>query len=257
MNWDNDIDINKKKILCFNILNNKKCNYGNKCMYAHSLNEQKMEPIRHKAYTIIKFAKDLSNIDFIMDPNLYETMLQLTKVCSLCNKNQCPGGYNCRNGVVNIKYKICYDDLVYGNCKRPNCQAVHLTERGLMPYIKQKSKYNFPTIKASIGMTSTNNINTNNTNIHTSSSKSDDSQDNTNTDKLSKPLNDYKTNRLKKELDDVQGILLTENFLFTQFGKTIAHEEEEISGDEGEIDEMIRYLNNNNSDSDEESIFLV
>ena len=245
MDWNNNDKDNEKKILCFKMLNNKKCNYGNKCMYAHGLNEQKMEPLRHKAYTIIKFAKDLSNIDFIIDPALYDSLLQLTKVCSLCNKGQCPGGYNCRNGAVNIKYRVCYDDLVYGNCKRPNCQAIHLTERGLVPYIRQKNKHNYPNIK-----NSANNIfNTNNTN---NTNKDDNNSDNIqiNYEKT------YKNNKLKKELDDVQGILLTENFLLTQFGKTI-EQDEELSDDEKNIDELIKYLNNNDTESDDESIFLV
>ena len=130
--------INNKKILCFNMLNNKKCNYGNKCVYAHGLSDQKIEPIRHKAYTIIKSVGDLSHIDLIADNKLYDTLIQLTKMCSLCNKELCPGGYNCRNGAINIKSKICYDDFMFGNCKRVNCLAVHLTIRGFIPYNKQK-----------------------------------------------------------------------------------------------------------------------
>lgn len=248
MNWNNDNNNdkdNEKKILCFKMLNNKKCNYGNKCMYAHGLNEQKMEPLRHKAYTIIKFAKDLSNIDFIIDPALYDSLLQLTKVCSLCNKGQCPGGYNCRNGAVNIKYRVCYDDLVYGNCKRPNCQAIHLTERDLIPYIKQKNKHNFPNIRNST-------IRENKDYKDYKDNKDNDSPDNIQTyyEKT------CKNNKLKKELDDVQGILLTENFLLTQFGKTL-DPDEELSEDEKCIDELIKYLNNNDTESDEESIFLI
>lgn len=242
MNWnnnDNDNE-NKKKILCFNILNNKKCNYGNKCMYAHSLTEQKMEPIRHKAYTIIKFAKDLSNIDFIIDPILYDALLQLTKVCSLCNKSQCPGGYNCRNGAVNIKYKVCYDDLVYGNCKKPVCQAIHLTERSLIPYIKQKNKYNTnPKV-----IIKDNNQLTTSSDIWSTPPKI----------KVTAP--EYTTNKLKKELDDIQGVLLTENFLFTEFGKSI-NQDEELSDDSEDIEKLIKYMNNTTTESDEESIFLV
>ena len=144
---DNDEILNNKKILCFNILNKKKCLYGDKCVYAHSLSDQKIEPLRHKAYTIIKSAEDLSNINLIADIKLYETLLQLTKVCSLCNKSQCPGGYNCRNGAINMKSKVCYEDFIYGNCKRANCLATHLTKRGFIPYNKQKNKENINNIK--------------------------------------------------------------------------------------------------------------
>jgi len=129
-----------KKILCYNILNNKKCNYGNKCLYAHGLAEQKIEPLRHKVYTIIKNTDNLNNINLINDNNLFDTILQLTKVCTMCNKNICSGGYNCKNGAISNKYKICYDDLIFGNCKRVTCGSVHLTKKGLIPYNVQKFK---------------------------------------------------------------------------------------------------------------------
>ena len=137
----NDTVLNNKKILCFNMLNNKKCNYGNKCVYAHSLSDQKIDSLRHKAYTIIKSAENLSHIDLLVDQKLYDTLVQLTKMCSLCNKNLCPGGYNCRNGAINMKSKVCYEDFMFGNCKRNNCLATHLTTRGFIPYNKQKNNY--------------------------------------------------------------------------------------------------------------------
>ena len=244
---------NSKKILCFNMLNSKKCNYGNKCMYAHNLNEQKIESIRHKVYTIIKSADNLSNIDLINDAKLYEAMLQLTKVCTLCSKGSCPGGYNCRNGSVNVKSRICYEDLVYGNCKKYICQSVHLTEKGLVPYNKQKFKTKYL-----------------DTDTDSSEESTNDSSEITNDDvdfgtkhrfykylKKSNP-SDHKNNKIKKELDNIKGVVITEKVILTNFGKPFNNGN--ISSDsenDEDIEKMIEYLNDNNNDSDDESIFLV
>jgi hypothetical protein len=130
---------NNKKILCYNIISGKKCNYGNKCLYAHSLSEQNINDYRIKAYDMIKKTDNLDKVNLIEDGKLYETLCQLCKVCTSCEKNMCSGGYNCRNGVIDRALKICYDDLVYGNCKYIKCNFVHLTEKGLIPYLKQKN----------------------------------------------------------------------------------------------------------------------
>jgi hypothetical protein len=131
-------DENKtKRILCYNIIKGKECQYGDKCLYAHSLEKQKIDPIRKKIYTILKGDNNLKNINLIKDKALFQTMTQLTKVCFHCSKNNCHGGYNCRNGSINPKYKICYDDVMYGNCKNKKCFSIHLTNRGMMPYYTQ------------------------------------------------------------------------------------------------------------------------
>ena len=240
-NKDND---NAKKLLCINILNKQKCNYGNKCMYAHNLSEQKIEPLRHKVYTIIKCADDLSNIDLLSDSNLYHTMLQLTRVCAPCSKGICSGGYNCRYGTVNVKYKICYDDLVHGNCKKPNCQSVHLTHRGLIAYNKQRNRDKFKKYN-------------------------DDDDDNENTGmsrntNIGNTFKNYKiykpgsiNNKLKKELDDVQGILITENFLINHFGTFNKEQEMTDSDKEEDTDAIKKYIDDIDDDSDNESIFLI
>jgi hypothetical protein len=235
---DNKDGDNVKKLLCINILNKQKCNYGNKCMYAHTLSEQKIEPLRHKVYTIIKCADDLSNMDLISDINLYHTMLQMTRVCSACSKGICSGGYNCRYGTVNIKYKICYEDLVHGNCKKPNCQSVHLTERGLIPYNKQKNKEKYNNFKKSGDVF--------------------EDSDSTKQNKIYRtyPLNNI-NNRLKKELDEVKGILITENFLINHFGKLDEEHNASDSDKEEDTAAIMNYINNIDNDSDEESIFLV
>ncbi len=51
---------NKKKILCNNYLKGEQCQYGEKCLYAHSIAEQKMDYMRKKAYDIIQ-----NEFDFI------------------------------------------------------------------------------------------------------------------------------------------------------------------------------------------------
>ena len=223
----------EKKILCFNMLNNKSCGYNNKCVYAHSLSDQKIEPIRHKAYTIIKSMENLSNIDLVADPKLYEALLQLTKMCSLCNKSLCPGGYNCRNGAINMKSKICYEDFMFGNCKRTNCLAVHLTKRGFIPYNKQKNGFkNKPEIKEK------------------EKEKEIDIKVNTDLNKY----NYANKNKLYEELDNVEGILLTENFFLS---RNINNDDDtSISEDEEDIKNKIDYFNNDD-DSADESIFLV
>ena len=256
---------NCKKILCYNMLNKKKCNYGNKCMYAHSLAEQKIEPLRHKIYSIIKYNTDLSNIDLSVDHNLYENLLQLTRVCSLCSKGQCPGGYNCRNGAINYKLRICYDDLVYGHCKRVSCHSVHLTEKGLKCYNKTKNDEIFINVKepedSKILNDDINEI------ISTCKSSSNDNRsctldyrkiinENNNKPVIKNNNQNNKFNKKRQELNDVTGILLTESFFLNQLANKNNCEDNSSESDKGEdVEKMIEYFNNNSSD--DESIFLV
>lgn len=210
-----------KKILCCNILSGVVCNYGQKCLYAHSLSEQKIEPIRHKAYTIIKSKNDLSTIDLISDEKLFNTLLQLTKVCTLCNKNVCPGGYNCRHGAINYKNRICYDDFMYGNCKKYNCVSIHLTERGLIPFYKQKNKNYNPSVQQN--------------------------------------KNNYVKYKFKRQLvnmSETEGILLTNNFINSQSVTTKKNNYDlnsSESDNEADIEKLIKYINE--SESDDETIF--
>jgi hypothetical protein len=229
-------DNNLRKIICFNIIKQKKCNYGNKCMYAHSLEEQKVDQYRIMAYKILKSKSNLSNLNLLEDEKLYETLIQLTKVCSMCVKGFCSGGYNCRNGAINHSYKICYIDLVSGNCKNINCDSIHLTLRNLVPYNTQKNNFNNLSVITVIG-------------------------DPKNTTKFKNKLtNDdifYKcNNNVKKELDNIKGILLTDEFMLKHFGKNNNNNVYSDSDTTEDLDKMIKYFNDNDSDSDE-SIFLV
>lgn len=263
-----------KKILCWNMLNKKKCNYGNKCVFAHNLNEQKIEPLRHKIYSMIKYSNDLSNINLESDPNLYENLLQLTKVCSSCNRGLCPGGYNCRNGAINFKLRICYDDLVYGNCKRPNCHSIHLTERGLTPYNRKKNDEIFINIEElndddhiikDKQLDNLINKNENNPIVEYSNKsnminyKKIIDSNNENSENNKKPYINYnnKINKKRNELNEISGVLLTEKFFLNHLTND---KNDKYSSDsdsiEEDVDKMIEYLNNDSSD-DDNSIFLV
>jgi len=133
-----NINDKKKKVLCQNMVNYNSCSYGNKCSYAHSLDEQKIDENRKRAYDIVKGKNDLSNIDLHTDNMLYTNLLVLTKLCNKCVNKQCTGGYNCKFGAIKKEYVICKRDLNYGDCVG-DCGLMHLTKRHL------KSFYSSPT----------------------------------------------------------------------------------------------------------------
>lgn len=149
MDFDKNKD-NIKKLLCYNIVNNSKCVYKNKCMFAHTLLEQKKEPIREHIYDMIYEIDDLSDIDIYEDKTLYDELTIYTKDCKNCFNKKCPGGYNCKFGACCKEIKICYNDLMYGRCynflkeeKNENksikrcIHGVHLTEKNLIPYYQR------------------------------------------------------------------------------------------------------------------------
>jgi hypothetical protein len=135
---------NLKKLLCNNYLEYGKCNYGNKCLYSHSLNEQKVEIIRKKAYKILNEYLEFNNIDktVITEINenreLQKSLLQLTKICNECLLGKCPGGYNCKHGAINEKYHICYNDLT-DECLDLTCTMIHLSKFSIS--INNKKNY--------------------------------------------------------------------------------------------------------------------
>ena len=141
-------DINFKKLLCYNIVNNNECLYKTKCMFAHSIEEQKKETIREHIYYLINICDDLSTIDINDNKELLNEFVIYTKECKNCIYKKCPGGFNCKFGACLKELKICYNDLIYGKCfcilrnettlegkliKR--ClNGIHLTEKKLIPY---------------------------------------------------------------------------------------------------------------------------
>jgi hypothetical protein len=139
---------NNKKILCFNVLNMNTCSYMNKCIYAHSLEEQTINANRQKIYDLLDMDV-LSHVDLIKESELFNDLNNLTKLCKNCVNNICPGGYNCKYGACNNKFLICYDDLHSGSCKNELndgrcCRGIHLTHKGIIPYSMQKINNDFP-----------------------------------------------------------------------------------------------------------------
>src|SRR6185312_14088891 len=84
---------NMKKILCRNMIIHGNCNYSNKCMYAHNLNEQNIDNNRKIAYDLLNNNTPLNNIDLRTNDILYNAFVGLTEVCGNCVKNKCTGGY--------------------------------------------------------------------------------------------------------------------------------------------------------------------
>ena len=167
---------NFKKLLCYNVVNNCKCVYKNKCMFAHTLDEQIKEPIRIYIHNMLYIWEDLSEINLNEDKNLFDELLMLTKECKNCVNKKCPGGYNCKFGVCLRENKICYNDLMYGKCYNMLMETnvnnnilykcingIHLSEKKLIPYNQRmlseltNIENNF-LLKHSISFNSKNNI---------------------------------------------------------------------------------------------------
>lgn len=128
-------DDNIKQILCQNIINNGYCSYGDMCMYAHSLEEQNKYPKRNIVYDMLDMIINNKNVDdYIKQINdsqeLQNVLLDFTRVCFKCKNGKCLGGYNCKNGVVDDKYVICYNDLMNEKCDTKRCHKIHLTKNG-------------------------------------------------------------------------------------------------------------------------------
>jgi len=115
------------------MISNGSCTYTDRCLYAHILDEQKIDIKRKKIYELLDSIIDLSFIDVNKHKDIYKEFLLFTKPCLDCINNKCTGGNNCKFGSPSIKYIICYDDLNYGVCEDSNCDRKHLTKRGLKP----------------------------------------------------------------------------------------------------------------------------
>lgn len=240
--------MNNKRVLCKNIISNQCCLYNNTCLYAHSLKEQNVIPIRKYLYDIIRSDVDLSNINLLKSPELLKELTILSKVCLSCQRNECAGGYNCRYGAINNNCRVCYDDFYYGQCKRSYCNAVHLTNRGLVPLMGMKQV--LPEVSSSVvRLNILNNSNTCKTN--------------TIWDQLPKSIYDkpliINNNNNFTSLDclnyDIngshyEGIKLTDEYLKKRYSSS---QDVTSSEDENETSEFIEYLNSVNNHSDSES----
>lgn len=130
----------KKKILCINYQKKNECAYDKKCKYAHGLEDQNIDVTRLFVYDILKNNNDLSNINIYDNKIIYNILLIHTKFCDKCKENKCPGGYNCKNGVLDKKYLICKKDLLENNCNDKDCSVIHLTNIGLKCYTVCKNE---------------------------------------------------------------------------------------------------------------------
>ena len=136
---------NHKKILCQNNLMNGVCTYNDRCQYAHSLTEQKIDIRRKKILDLI----DSENITENIDIQTYKDLNLFTVLCNDCINKKCSGGYNCKLGAPLEKYLVCYDDLNYGHCTNDKCIKNHLTKKGLKPQynLNNQSKPHISNIK--------------------------------------------------------------------------------------------------------------
>ena len=122
----------EKRLLCFSLINEEKCKYGKRCIYAHTKEEQIIDDSRQKAYDLLK-ADDLSKVTM----EEYTLLLSLVHLCEKCLENKCTGGYNCRNGAHSLEVKLCKRDFCTGTCNLNDCpNVIHLPNKGLVPYNK-------------------------------------------------------------------------------------------------------------------------
>ena len=212
-------NLNKNRMICCNILNNNTCHYGSKCLYSHSYDEQFKDPIRKIAYKYIQEECDLSTVSLIKNKDLFHALKQLTKMCKKCFDLVCPGGYNCNYGVFDKKYQVCYSNLMTGRCLVTNCQMVHLTNKGLVPYNLQL-------------------YNGKNTNITKK----------TNYIKIKRKLND------NSEYNG--GIKCVSLDSFLNNSRTNVNNMSDSESD-NEFEKKYKYINNLDEDSDNESIFII
>jgi hypothetical protein len=240
-----DYKNNIKKLLCYNIVNNCKCVYKNKCMFAHTLDEQKKENLRQYVYDIIYEKEDLSDINLLEDKNLLEEIIIFTKECKNCMNKKCPGGYNCKFGVCLRENKICYNDIMNGKCynitnetivngiKIVRCiHGIHLTERKIIPY-HQRLLVDMPNSEPNV---LTNNSINYNSKMNIISLQLNDSTINFVKDLIYNKINkmDLKKNNRTKEQED---FYLSE-FIFNGYIGTNLKKNSESSSEISDISEL-------------------
>lgn len=128
---------NKKRILCNNMFLIGNCSYGSKCVYAHSIEEQRIDPIRKDVYAFIEkisccTQSELTKLFYTLKEQysneLFITLSQLSHLCYGCVNKKCLGGYNCKNGALDEKYLVCYEDLFLNGCTNDKCTMHHLSK---------------------------------------------------------------------------------------------------------------------------------
>jgi hypothetical protein len=104
-------------------------------MFAHSLDEQKKEPMRERIHQIITGDTPLNELDLHTSREIFNELMIHTRLCKKCVFGICAGGYNCKFGACVSSHLICQNDLLFGTCNNTCCMhGIHLTKRGLIPY---------------------------------------------------------------------------------------------------------------------------
>jgi hypothetical protein len=109
---------NRKRLLCFSVIKGDACTYGDRCTFAHTLNEQIINIDKIYIYQII-LDNNLMNFYSLTNPktdDIYHQLLFYTHVCPKCISRVCMGGYNCKYGTHTPHLKICKNDLLTGEC---------------------------------------------------------------------------------------------------------------------------------------------
>lgn len=105
----------EKKMLCISTLksqSSESCVYGNKCSYAHSIIDQRIDNKREEYYKII-FNKN--NKTKKISKEMAKELHVLSEICDECFNDICQGGLNCKKGICKPYFRICRNDF-YGNC---------------------------------------------------------------------------------------------------------------------------------------------
>jgi hypothetical protein len=113
---------NYKKLLCTKQLMGNNCRYGDKCIYAHTRDEQVIDPIRRHIMSCMETEK--YNMIDLKNEKQYVELLRYTNLCNGCVNNVCIGGNNCTNGISTKKYLICKNNLI--NVCKENCGRIHI-----------------------------------------------------------------------------------------------------------------------------------
>lgn len=133
---------NYKCLLCQNMFITNKCIYNNRCLFAHSEEEQVINSTRKYIMDILNDNKNI-NANLLKNESVYRELLVLTKECEIHKNNSfCKGGNNCNEGYHNLKYSICKDDLIDGMCTNMECKHNHITSKGIHPYNVNKYQNN-------------------------------------------------------------------------------------------------------------------
>ena len=224
-----------KRVLCFNILNRGVCSYGEKCVYAHHLKEQSVDPLRKNAYDIINSDSNLSQLDLVENKQLFYTLRQLTNLCPPCAKGYCPGGYNCKYGAFCKQSQICRRDFLDGNC-REGCDKVHLTKRGLIPYHIQVNSSKQVTYADKVRSFPSRNMRQ---------------------FQHAKSSGDYFVKSKRVIQPPINGIHLTDSYFRKNPQKLTEDTDSDVSMSDEEIDKVKKFLTESNDQNIEDDIFRI